>query len=142
MNFFRTYFLPRCRKVWQHIHSHGFDVILHSCGEITTILPDLIEAGLNVINMDQQENMGLEKLAREFGGRICFWNPVDIQTVMFQGTPMDVEKYVLRMILALGSSQGGFIGKHYPQPEGAGQSEANRKAESDAFIKYRNVFMK
>jgi uroporphyrinogen decarboxylase len=140
--FFRTHFLPRYRKVWQHIHSRGFDVILHSCGEITSILPDLIEAGLNVINMDQQENMGLEKLGREFGGRICFWNPVDIQTVMIQGTPMDVDQYALKMILALGSPQGGFIGKYYPQPEGAGQSEANRKAESEAFIRYRDIFMK
>lgn len=138
--YFRKYFKPRYQKVWQYIRSKGMDVILHSCGDITSILQDMIESGLNVINMDQQENMGLEKLAQEFGGKICFWNPVDIQTVMIKGTPDEVDKYALKMITALGSSRGGFIGKYYPQPKGPGHSEENNKAAFNAFTKYSDIF--
>ncbi len=133
---FRLYFLPRYRKVWNAIHEKGLDVILHSCGDITSILQDLIDAGLNVINMDQQENMGLERLAREFGGKICFWNPVDIQTVMLNGTPEEVAEYAKRMMWTLGTEKGGFIGKYYPQPEAAGHTETSNKAAFDAFVRY------
>lgn len=131
---FRQYFLPRYRKVWSHIRERGMDVILHSCGDITSILQDLIDAGLDVINMDQQENMGLERLAREFGGKICFWNPVDIQTVMLNGTPEEVADYARRMVWTLGTHKGGFIGKYYPQPDAAGHTAVNNRAAFDAFL--------
>jgi len=134
---FRRYFLPRYRKVWQSIRSKGMDVILHSCGDITTILQDLIDAGLDVINMDQQENMGLDRLAEEFGGKVCFWNPVDIQTVMLSGTPEEVAEYAKRMMGTLGTEKGGFIGKYYPQPQAAGHPEYASKAAFDAFVRYR-----
>lgn len=138
---FCKHFKPRYEKVWKYIHAKGMDVILHSCGDITTILQGMIEAGLDVINMDQQENMGLERLARDFGGKICFWNPVDIQTAMIKGTPEEVDKYALKMMMALGSKEGGFIGKYYPQPDAAGHKEQNTRAAFDAFIKHSDVFL-
>ena len=133
---FRRYFLPRYRKVWQAIHDLNLDVILHSCGDITSILPDLIDAGLDVINMDQQENMGLERLGHAFAGKVCFWNPVDIQTVMRTGSPGDIAAYVRHMIRTLGTAEGGFIGKHYPQPQAAGHSDISQRAAFDAFVRF------
>ncbi len=132
----RKYFKPRYQKVWENIRSRGMDVILHSCGDITSILDDMIEIGLNVINMDQQENMGIERLAKEFGGRICFWNPTDIQTVMQKGTLEEVEQYNLSMMKVLGGFHGGFIGKYYPQPNAAGHSPERTKASLEAFVRY------
>ena len=72
------FFLPHYQKNWTLAHELGMDVWLHSCGYIIEILPMFIEAGLNVIQMDQQENMGLENLSEQVGGRIAFWCPVDI----------------------------------------------------------------
>ena len=73
------------------------------------ILDDLIDAGLDVIHMDQQENMGLELLGRRFGGRITFFSPVDIQQTMYHGTLDDIRAYCHRMVELLGRPDGGFI---------------------------------
>lgn len=137
---FRRYFLPRYAKVWSRIHEKGLDVILHSCGDITSILPDLIAAGLDVINMDQQENMGLEKLGQDFGGKICFWNPVDIQTVMLNGTQEEIDRYVEKMIRCLASEKGGFIGKYYTAPEAVHHTPDQNKAAFDAFVRHSTMF--
>lgn len=73
------------------------------------ILDDLIDAGLDVIQMDQQENMGLELLGERFAGRITFWCPVDIQNTMARGNPDEIRACVRRMLGALATPKGGFI---------------------------------
>lgn len=132
----RRYFKPRYKIVWDHIHSHGMDVILHSCGDILSIMEDMIEIGLNVINMDQQQNMGLDVLSEKLKGKICFWNPADIQTVLIDQTPNQIRDYVRQMILALSDQSGGFIGKYYPQPAAAGHSPERTMASFDAFVEF------
>lgn len=77
---------PRYAKIYQAAHNAGMLTFLHSCGYIVEILDDFIEIGLDVVQMDQQENMGLELLGKRFGGRISFWCPVDIQSTMVHGT--------------------------------------------------------
>lgn len=135
----REYFKPRYKKVWDKIHSYGLDVILHSCGNILSILDDMIQIGLNVINMDQQENMGFEQIGK-FKGKICFWNPADIQTKLIKGTDEEIDEYIKQMIQELSDKTGGYIGKHYTQPNGAGHSKERSEASFNALIKYRNLW--
>jgi len=79
---FREIWKSHYAKIYETAHKAGLKTFLHSCGYITEILDDLIEIGLDVIQMDQQENMGLDKLSKRFAGRITFFNPVDIQAVL------------------------------------------------------------
>ena len=136
LDLIEEFFLPHYRQNWALAHELGMDVWLHSCGHIVNVLPKLIDAGLNVIQMDQQENMGLENLGRDFGGKIAFWSPVDIQRTMITGTPDDVRAYVRRMIQTLGSFNGGFISKAYPTPKDVHHSEANTAAMCAAFREF------
>ena len=96
---------------------------LHCCGYIVDILDDFIEIGLDVINMDQQENMGLDLLGERFGHRIAFWCPVDIQKTMCKGTLNDIRDYCQRLVQNFGGREGGFIAKWYTDPVGAGHSQ-------------------
>lgn len=132
----REFFLPCYKKIWGLAHDLGMDTFMHSCGEITGILPDLIETGLDVIQMDQQENMGLERLSEMFGGKIAFWCPADIQTVMCNGGPDDVREYVKKMIETLGGHNGGLISKFYPTPDACGHSKENTEAMCRAFREF------
>ncbi|MCL5998094.1 MAG: hypothetical protein M1546_18885 [Chloroflexi bacterium] len=133
---FRKMLLPHYARVWRHAHELGLDVWLHSCGYIVPLLDDMIAAGLNVIQMDQQENMGLAELGRRFGGRLAFWCPVDIQKTMVHGSVADVENYVRDMIRHLGSYRGGLISKYYPQPEVVEHTPEKTAAMCRAFRKY------
>jgi len=131
----RRFWKPRYGRIYQAAHDAGLLTFLHSCGYITDILDDLIEAGLDVIQMDQQENMGLETLGERFGGRITFWCPVDIQNTMVHGTLEDIRAYCRRMVSCLGRPEGGFIPKWYGDPVGAGHRQEAIDAMCEEFLR-------
>lgn len=131
----REIWKPRYAKVYKAAHDAGMLTFLHSCGYIVEILDDLIEAGLDVIQMDQQENMGLELLGERFGGRITFYCPVDIQKTMVNGSLDDIRDYCRKMVKHLGKPNGGFIAKWYGDPIGAGHSPEAIDAMCEEFLK-------
>jgi uroporphyrinogen decarboxylase len=131
----RAIWKPRYARVYQAAHSAGLLTFLHSCGDITSIIDDLIDAGLDVIQMDQQENMGLEMLGERFGGRITFWSPVDIQQTMVHGSADDIRTYCRRMAKTLGRPNGGFIAQWYGDPKGVGHTVEAINAMCDEFLK-------
>jgi len=98
------------------------------------ILDDLIEAGLDVIQMDQQDNMGLELLGSRFRGRITFYAPADIQTVLPTGNLERIRQYCWEMKRHLGTDMGGFIPCWYGDPAAVGHSEEAVRAMCDAFL--------
>ena len=109
---YRRLFKPRhailCRYVHEHSRMHTF---LHSCGSIYRLLPDLIEAGFEVINPVQTNtrDMEPERLKKEFGEDVTFWGGgCDTRSVLNRATPAQVKAHVKRNldILALG---GGFV---------------------------------
>ncbi|OGS22940.1 MAG: hypothetical protein A2252_07625 [Elusimicrobia bacterium RIFOXYA2_FULL_39_19] len=132
---FNKYFQPRYKRVYQHAHKKGMLTFLHSCGYIIDLLPGFIDAGLNVIQMDQQENMGVENLSRRFGGKICFWSPVDIQKTMITGSLDDIRKYARNLVKMLGKFNGGFIAQWYESSEAVGHSKEKIDAMSEAFTR-------
>jgi hypothetical protein len=130
------FFLPHYRANWALAHDLGMDVWLHSCGCIIDILPLLADAGLDVIQMDQQENMGLESLDNRVGGRIAFWCPVDIQKTMISGSVDDIRCYVKQMVDTLGGHAGGLISMAYSDPASVNHSTEKVAAMCAAFRQY------
>lgn len=125
---------PAYARVYGAARDAGLFTLLHSCGYIVDILDPLIEAGLDVIQMDQQENMGLELLGERFGGRITFFCPVDIQNTMARGNPDEIRAYCRRMVRCLGRPEGGFIACWYQDPQGAGHTEPAIEAMCEEFV--------
>jgi len=132
---FREIWKPAYARIYGAAHDAGMLTLLHSCGHITAILDDLIEAGLDVIQMDQQENMGLERLGKEFGGRLTFWCPVDIQQTMAHGSLDEIRAYVRNMIACLARPEGGFVAAYYGDPVAAGHSPEAIQAMCEEFMK-------
>ncbi len=131
----REVWKPCYERIYTAAHDAGLFTFLHSCGYIVDILDDLVEAGLDVIQMDQQENMGLEVLSEKFAGRITFFCPADIQSVMVRGSPDDIRTYCRRMVSLLGRPQGGFIAMWYSDPAGAGHTQEAVRAMCEEFLK-------
>ena len=131
----REIWKPRYARIYAAAHAAGLFTILHSCGHIVAILDDLIEIGLDVIHMDQQENMGLELLSERFGGRLTFFSPVDIQQTMVHGSLDDIRAYARRMARLLGRPEGGFLPRWYTDPTGAGHRREAIEAMCEEFVK-------
>jgi uroporphyrinogen decarboxylase len=84
---------------------------LHSCGSVFKLIPDLIDAGYDVLNPVQTNaaEMDPAALKKEFGRDICFWGGgADTRTVLNNGTPEDVRRHV-RERLEIFSQGGGFV---------------------------------
>lgn len=137
---FREFWKPRYKRVYHHAHEKGMLTFLHSCGYIVDILSDLKEAELDVIQMDQQQNMGLELLDEVAGGKLCFWCPVDIQNTMVHGTIEDVEAYARKLIDTFGKYNGGFIAKWYPSPAAVDHTPEKIDGMARTFVEYGKTF--
>lgn len=105
---FREYIKPQMKKMFDKVHSKGKYVILHSCGNIESILPDLIEIGLDAYNTVQPEIYDLAKIKREFGKNLTFWGAMSTQQFLPMATPEEVYKKSIETIRTLGKD-GGYI---------------------------------
>ena len=89
---------------------HDVYVFFHSCGAVRSILPDLIEIGLDALFPVQPNAKGMDhrELKAEFGDDLAFWGGIDIQYVLPFGTVEDVRRHVRERIGILGAG-GGYI---------------------------------
>lgn len=104
----REVFKPRYKRQFDLIHSYGKDVFFHSCGQVEAIIPDLIEIGADILNLNQPDLFGVETLGEKYGGKVCFCCPIDHQK-MLKASRQDIFDYVKRLKKSLGQN-GGFIG--------------------------------
>jgi len=133
----REIFKPRYARIVQATHAAGMHYLFHCCGQIVDIIPDLIEIGVDVLQLDQPRLMGVERLASEFGGKICFWNTVDIQWSPDPEVTLDeVRAEVKRMMEAFGRFDGGFMARQYPQPRDIGMPPEKHRAIYEAFMEH------
>lgn len=133
IDMWNEWYKPRYQKCFDRAHSKGLDVWMHSCGFTLPVLKGWAEIGLNVAQLDQQQNMGLDTLDRDLGGKLAFWCPVDIQNEMILGNPESVRAYVRRMFETLGGHNGGLVGMVYSSPKVIGHTDENLAAMSDEF---------
>ena len=85
-------------------------VALHTCGASSAFIPDIIDAGYEVLNPIQTTAAGMDPqtLKKEFGKEITFWGAIDTQQVLPFGSVQDVKDHVKRIIDTLAPG-GGFI---------------------------------
>jgi uroporphyrinogen decarboxylase len=85
-------------------------VAYHSDGNISPIIPDLIEIGLDVLNPVQPRSMDPAEMKKQYGEELCFWGSVDEQYTLPFGTPAEVEREVITRLQTLGENGGLIIG--------------------------------
>jgi len=132
----RRIFKPRYAALVRAAHELGLQFFLHSCGYIWDIIEDLVEIGVDCLQLDQPDLFGVDALAERFGGRICFYCPVDIQTTLVSSSREDIRYAARKLMLRLGNYGGGFIGKEYPQPFAIGLRQENIEAMYRAFLEH------
>jgi hypothetical protein len=109
---FDALWLPYYRRVNDWVHAHTrWKTFKHTCGSITPLLPNLLEAGFDILNPVQCSARGMDprRLKAEFGERIVFWGGgVDTQKTLPFGTPEAVRREVLERCEVFAPG-GGFV---------------------------------
>lgn len=92
----RRFVIPGCRKLVEQAHAYGLKVIYHSCGAIADIIPDLIDAGVDVVHPIQALARGMqpESLRQRFEGKISFCGGVDTQELLVRGSGQEIRDKV------------------------------------------------
>jgi uroporphyrinogen decarboxylase len=106
----REFFLPRMKRMIDLAHQAGAYVFHHSDGAVRDIIPDMIEAGIDILNPIQWRCKGMERegLKRDFGSDVVFHGGMDNQRTMAYGSVEDVRQEVMDNFRTLGED-GGYI---------------------------------
>jgi uroporphyrinogen decarboxylase len=132
----RKIFKPRYRDQFRRIHDYGMHVWFHSCGDITSIIPDYNEIGVDVMNISQPNVVDIDKISQLLKGKQCFLVPISYQTVSIKGTPEDIRREARRLYNKLGTEDGGLIG-WIEEYSSVGMSDRNYNACIDAFAEIK-----
>lgn len=103
----RDIFKPAYEVLFKPILAAGKVVSFHTDGNVWDILPDLVDLGVTCCNV-QYGLLGIERLSREFKGRLCFHCDLEGQFLMPNAEPSQVRKHILHLVDCL-ENGGGLI---------------------------------
>jgi uroporphyrinogen-III decarboxylase len=129
----REFFKIRYKHQFDLCHELGMDVYFHCCGYITDIIEDLVEIGVDILNLSQPNLFDIKEIGRKFGGKTCFLCPISYQTTSLSGTKDEIYAAAKEMIVSFGSFDGGFIG-YVEEYASLGLSEENYWSCLGAFL--------
>ncbi len=109
---YQEFFQPRHARMWQRAKELAdVKINLHSCGGIRPLLPDLIDAGLDIVNPVQITCAGMEPrgLKDDFGKQLTFWGGgCDTRDILPNGSPEQIRRHVKEQI-EMFAPGGGFV---------------------------------
>jgi uroporphyrinogen decarboxylase len=132
----RHFFKERYRILYNMVKDRGGFVFHHSCGKVESILPDIIELGVDVLDPIQPSANNIFKLKQDFGKDISFMGGLDTQKWLSFGTPEEVYENTLKVIQVMADG-GGYIAA---PSHTISIPEDNRKAMMTAIQNYNRKF--
>ena len=117
---YRLWLKPRLTRVIRAAKAVRPEVLVsyHSCGYILPLIPDLIEAGIDILNPIQPECMSFAEIYHQYGDVLSFWGTIGTQTTLPFGTPDQVRDITRRNLELAGPAGGLFCSPtHVVEPE-------------------------
>lgn len=108
---FRQFVKPRFKRIFDMIKAETqAKILFHSCGSVASLIPDLIDVGIDSLNPVQVSAAGMDTAAlkREYGKVLSFWGAIDTHWALPFGTPQDVRNEVRRRMDDL-AEDGGYV---------------------------------
>ncbi|MDW7656242.1 MAG: uroporphyrinogen decarboxylase family protein [Bacillota bacterium] len=131
-DYFRKYIKPSYQRLMKPARDSGLIVHMHSDGHLHDLIDDLIEGGVEVINLQDLVN-GIDWITDRFAGKTCVDLDIDRQMITPFGTPQQVDDLVRTEVTRIGRKEGGLMMTYGLYP---GTPIANVKAMMDAMERY------
>ncbi|MEI7880630.1 MAG: uroporphyrinogen decarboxylase family protein [bacterium] len=106
----RKFFKPRYARIFAAVHAQGKLAVMHCCGSVADIMPDIVEIGLDVLESVQPEAAGMNPYAlkKAWGDKITFWGGLGSQHTIPFSTPAEIRQEIKRLRSEMGKG-GGYI---------------------------------
>jgi uroporphyrinogen decarboxylase len=110
---------PRVRAMYKAVKDRGKVVIIHSCGKVDELFPDLIKDRLDVFNPFQPEVIDVFDAKKRYGNRLCFYGGISTQKTLPYATVSEVKEQVKRLMGEVGQNGGYFAAPAHSIPPDA-----------------------
>jgi len=105
---YRELLFPYHKRLCDFFHSRKLPVILHSCGCVKELVPDLIKAGFDCLQpLEVKAGMDLIQLKKDYGDRLAFMGGIDVRA-MADPDPAAIEEEIKTKI-PFAMEGGGYI---------------------------------
>lgn len=132
----RRFIKPSYQRLMQPARDAGCIIHMHSDGDIRDLVDDLMDSGVQVINLQDLVN-GLDWIKARFKGKTCIDLDIDRQRITRFGTPAEIDALIRSEVETLGSREGGLTMIYGMYP---GIPLENARALMDAMEKYAVFF--
>jgi uroporphyrinogen decarboxylase len=105
---FRDFMVPYYARLAETLREFGMHFWLHSCGDNTLLMEDLIEVGVDVLHPIQKHCMDERAIAKEFADRITFLAGIDVQHTLQENDPEGIRREVRFLIDTFDGPDGGM----------------------------------
>jgi len=136
-NQFRAFIKPIYERLMQPARDARCVIHMHSDGDVRDLLEDLLDCGIDVLNVQDLVN-GVEWLEQQVKGRVCIDLDIDRQRITQFGSAADIDRHIRDVVTRLGSREGGLMLTHGVYP---GAPLANLRAVFDALERYSTYWV-
>jgi hypothetical protein len=133
---FKKYIKPTYERLMAPAREAGCIVHMHSDGDIRDLVDDLIDGGVQVVNLQDLAN-GIDWIREHLTGKVCVDLDVDRQRITRFGSPQEIDALIREEVEKLGSREGGLMMIHGMYP---GVPLENAKALMDAMENYATYY--
>jgi len=80
--FYREIIFPSHKRYCDYLHGKGMKAMLHTCGDNRKLLPQLAEAGFDILNpLEVKAGMDIYQIKKDYGGQFTLWGGIDVKTI-------------------------------------------------------------
>lgn len=133
---FRKYIKPSYKRIIKPAKERGAVIHMHADGDLKLLMKDILETGVEVINLQDLVN-GIDWIEAYLKGRICIDLDIDRQEITHHGTVDAIDSLIRKEIDRLGSREGGLMMIYGLYP---GVPLENVKALMDAMEGYTDYY--
>lgn len=133
---FKKYIKPCYQRLIAPAREAGCLIHMHSDGDIRTLVDDLVDGGVQIVNLQDLVN-GIDWIEERLAGKVCIDLDIDRQKITPYGTPADIDALIRGEVQNLGSKEGGLMMVYGLYP---GVPLENVKALRDAMERYATYY--
>lgn len=133
---FKKYIKPSYQRLMKPARDNGVIVHMHSDGDLHDLVDDLIDGGVQIINLQDLVN-GIDWIKDRFAGKTCVELDIDRQDITVFGTPAQVDALIKEEVQKIGTKQGGLLMIYGLYP---GTPMENIVALMDAMERYMHYY--
>ena len=103
---FRDVVKPVHKRAYAWMHDRGVFTMMHSCGNILAVVPDLIEIGLDGLNpIETKAGMDLIEIKKLYGDKLVLQGGIDVRKM---SKPDEIEDEI-RTKVTFAKKNGGYV---------------------------------